>query len=104
MVSLILLRAADVSLVVGGVRIYVVGSPGFLIIAILPGGRFCSFCFCVAVFGVMVLKPAATSMLSLFCVLVCVVLAQPTMAIATASTKIIGDLKGFVEPNFGRMP
>src|SRR5205814_271651 len=74
----------------------------FLIIAILPGGRFCSFCFCAAVFGVIVLKPAATSMLSLFCVLVCVVVAQPTMAIATASTKINGDLKGFIEPNFGR--
>src|SRR5438874_2934495 len=41
-------------------------------------------------------------MLSLFCVLVCVVVAQPTMAIATASTKINGDLKGFIEPNFGR--
>ena len=40
-------------------------------------------------------------MLSLFCVLVWVVLAQPTMAIATASTKINGDLKGFIEPNFG---
>src|SRR5881275_1673138 len=68
----------------------------------LPGGRFCSFCCCAAVFGVTVLKPAATSMLSLFCVLVCVVVAQPTMATATASTKINGDLKGFIEPNFGR--
>jgi hypothetical protein len=39
-------------------------------------------------------------MLSLFCVLVCVVLAQPTMAIATARTKVNGDLKGFIESNF----
>src|SRR5437773_1684553 len=33
-------------------------------------------------------------MLSLLCVLVCVVVAQPTMTIATASTKVNGDLKG----------
>src|SRR5438477_3190183 len=65
----------------------------------LPGGRFCSFCFCAAVFGVIVLKPAATSMLSLFCVLVCVVVVQPTMAIATASTKVNRDLNGCIEPN-----
>src|SRR4030095_15331305 len=38
----------------------------------LPGGRFWSFCCCAAVLGVITLKPEATSMLSLFCVLVCV--------------------------------
>src|SRR5207248_11566397 len=70
--------------------------------AILPGGSFWSFCCCAAVFGVTVLKPAATSMLSLFCVLVCVLLAQPAMAIAPASSKINGDLKGFIEAHFGR--
>ena len=41
-----------------------------------PGGRFWSFCFWAAVLGVMTLKPEATSMLSLCCVVVCV-LAQP---------------------------
>jgi len=37
-------------------------------------------------------------MLSLLCVLVYVVLAQPTMATATASTKTNGELKGFIDP------
>src|SRR3954465_13460993 len=37
-----------------------------------PGGRFWSFCFWAAVLGVMTLNPEATSMLSLFCVVVCV--------------------------------
>src|SRR6476620_8827265 len=37
-----------------------------------PGGRFWSFCFWAAVFGVMILNPEATSMFSLFCVVVCV--------------------------------
>ena len=37
-----------------------------------PAGRFWSFCFWAAVFGVMTLNPEATSMLSLFCVVLCV--------------------------------
>src|SRR6476660_8695896 len=37
-----------------------------------PAGRFCSFCFCPAVLGVITLNPEATSMLSLFCVVVSV--------------------------------
>src|SRR4030095_8160960 len=37
-----------------------------------PAGRFWSFCFWAAVLGVMTLNPEATSMLSLFCVVVCV--------------------------------
>src|SRR6266700_102549 len=45
----------------------------------LPGGSFWSFCCCAAVLGVTVLKPEATSMLSLFWVLVCV-LAQPAVS------------------------
>src|SRR5260370_38291090 len=51
--------------------------------AILPGGSFWSFCCCAGVLGVIVLKPEATSMLSLFCVLVCVV-AQPTVSANSA--------------------
>src|SRR2546421_8781585 len=38
----------------------------------LPGGRFWSFCCCAAVLGVITLKPDATSMLSLFWVLLVV--------------------------------
>ena len=38
----------------------------------LPAGRFWSFCFWAAVLGVMTLNPEATSMFSLFCVVVCV--------------------------------
>jgi len=38
----------------------------------VPAGRFWSFCFWAAVLGVMTLNPEATSMLSLFCVVVCV--------------------------------
>src|SRR5436190_23634537 len=37
-----------------------------------PGGRFWSLCFWAAVLGVMTLNPEATSMLSLCCVVVCV--------------------------------
>jgi len=66
----------------------------------LPGGRFWSFWRCAAVLGVMTLKPAATSMLSLFCVLVCV-LAQPALSTvhvaATAVRKIYFD--GFISCN-----
>ncbi len=61
----------------------------------LPGGRFWSFCCCAGVVGVITLKPDATSMLSLCCVLVCV-LAQlsnntvhPTMKVA--SKKCLND-------------
>src|SRR4029453_2164232 len=57
----------------------------------LPAGRFCSFCFCAAVLGVMTLKPEAANMASLFCVLVCVE-AQPKLstmqATATPGRKI----------------
>src|SRR6266542_129215 len=45
--------------------------------AILPGGSCWSFCCCAAVLGVISLKPDATSMLSLFWVLL--VVAQPTV-------------------------
>src|SRR6266545_3743665 len=45
--------------------------------AILPGGSCWSFCCCAAVLGVISLKPEATSMLSLFWVLL--VVAQPTV-------------------------
>src|SRR5213078_4251286 len=45
--------------------------------ATLPGGSCCSFCCCAAVLGVITLKPDATSMLSLFWVLL--VVAQPTV-------------------------
>src|SRR5437867_10920044 len=54
----------------------------------LPGGRFWSFCCCAAVLGVMTLKPDATSMLSLFCVLVDV-LAQPIVSSSSAAALII---------------
>jgi hypothetical protein len=49
----------------------------------LPGGSFWSFCCCAEVLGVITLKPEATSMLSLFCVLLCVV-AHPTNSAAHA--------------------
>ena len=49
----------------------------FLIMVTVPAGRFWSFCFCAAVLGVMTLNPEATSMLSLFCEVLCV-LAQLT--------------------------
>src|SRR5580704_12131404 len=42
-----------------------------------PGGSCWSFCCCAAVLGVITLKPDATSMLSLFCVLL--VVAQPAI-------------------------
>src|SRR5262245_26292987 len=45
--------------------------------AIWPGGSCWSFCCWAAVLGVITLKPDATSMLSLFCVLL--VVAQPTV-------------------------
>src|SRR6059036_253401 len=42
-----------------------------------PGGSCWSFCCCAGVLGVITLKPEATSMLSLFCVLL--VVAQPAV-------------------------
>src|SRR5947208_7267645 len=54
----------------------------------LSAGSFWSFCCCAAVLGVIVLKPAATSVLSLFCVLVCVV-AQPSVSAKSAVVLII---------------
>src|SRR5437763_14006407 len=53
----------------------------------LPGGRFWSFCCWALVFGVILLKPDATSMFSLFCVLVDV-LAQPIVS-ANSAAKLI---------------
>src|SRR6266481_2527254 len=54
----------------------------------LPGGRFWSFCRCAGVLGVITLKPDATSMLSLFCVLVCV-LAQLNSSAADAAAILV---------------
>src|SRR5437867_7667872 len=54
--------------------------------ATLPGGSCCSFCCCAAVLGVITLKPDATSMLSLFWVLL--VVAQPTVNANRAMTLI----------------
>src|SRR5882672_9142259 len=54
----------------------------------LPGGSFWSFCCCAGVLGVIILKPEATNMLSLFCVLVCV-LAQLTVSANSAAALII---------------
>src|SRR6059036_3532847 len=55
--------------------------------ATLPGGSCCSFCCCAAVLGVITLKPDATSMLSLFCVLL--VVAQPAVNATRAMTLIM---------------
>src|SRR5437667_5795523 len=54
-----------------------------------PGGSCWSFCCCAAVLGVITLKPDATSMLSLFCVLL--VVAQPTVNANRAMTLIISN-------------
>src|SRR5207247_8146936 len=54
--------------------------------ATLPGGSCCSFCCCAAVLGVITLKPDATSMLSLFWVLL--VVAQPAVNDNRAMTLI----------------
>src|SRR4029077_5853831 len=53
----------------------------------LPGGSCWSFCCCAAVLGVITLKPDATSMLSLFWVLL--VVAQPTVNAKRAITLIV---------------
>jgi hypothetical protein len=62
----------------------------------LPGGRFWSFCCCAGVFGVITLKPEATSMFSLFCVL-CVLaqLSNNTVHAAVIVVKKI-PLNGFI--------
>src|SRR5438552_7688890 len=52
-----------------------------------PGGSCWSFCCCAGVLGVITLKPDATSMLSLFCVLL--VVAQPTVNANRAMTLIM---------------
>src|SRR4026209_1244839 len=52
--------------------------------SIWPGGSCWSFCCCAAVLGVITLKPDATSMLSLFWVLL--VVAQPTVNANRAMT------------------
>src|SRR6266566_3191629 len=52
-----------------------------------PGGSCWSFCCCAAVLGVITLKPDATSMLSLFWVLL--VVAQPTANANRAMTLIM---------------
>src|SRR6187549_3845946 len=52
-----------------------------------PGGSCWSFCCCAAVLGVITLKPAATSMLSLFWVLL--VVAQPTVKANRVMTAIV---------------
>src|SRR5437879_1376621 len=52
-----------------------------------PGGSCWSFCCCAAVLGVITLNPDATSMLSLFWVLL--VVAQPTVNANRAVTLIV---------------
>src|SRR5438132_8505916 len=65
----------------------------------LPAGRFWSFCFWVAVLGVMTLNPEATSMLSLFCVVVCVLAqlinsAVHPAAILLRKRRVVGFING----------
>src|SRR6476660_45241 len=55
--------------------------------ATCPGGSCWSFCCCAAVLGVITLKPEATSMLSLFWVLL--VVEQPTVNANRAMTAIV---------------
>ena len=63
-----------------------------------PVGRFWSFCFCAAVFGVMTLNPEATSMLSLFCDMLCV-LAQLANSAAQAAAILLRKRRvvGFID-------
>src|SRR5207248_11107634 len=67
-----------------------------------PGGSCWSFCCCAAVLGVITLNPDATSMLSLFCVLL--VVAQPTVNANRAMTLIVlNEFRIcfiFIGPNF----
>ena len=64
----------------------------------VPVGRFWSFCFWAAVLGVMTLNPEATSMLSLFCVVVCV-LAQLTNSAANPAAMLLRKKRvvGFID-------
>src|SRR5580765_7016399 len=64
-----------------------------------PGGRFWSLCLWAAVLGVMTLNPEATSMLSLFCVVVCVLAqlinnAVHPAAILLRKTCVVGFIDG----------
>ena len=64
-----------------------------------PAGRFWSFCFWAAVLGVMTLNPEATSMLSLFCVVVCVLAqlintAVHPVAILLRKRRVVGFIDG----------
>jgi hypothetical protein len=64
-----------------------------------PAGRFWSFCFWAAVFGVMTLNPEATSMLSLFCVVLCVLAqlinsAAHPAAILLRKIRVVGFIDG----------
>ena len=66
----------------------------------LPGGSFCNFCCCAAVFGVIALNPEATSRFSLFWVLVCVVEQPINKAVhAVAILQINVRLDGFIGRN-----
>src|SRR5205823_11223954 len=68
----VLFGSTDVCLIVGRVREDVICFLAFLIMVTFPAGSFWSFCFWAAVLGAMTLNPEATSMLSLFFVVVCV--------------------------------
>src|SRR5258707_9655394 len=64
-----------------------------------PAGRFWSFCFWAAVLGVMTLNPEATSMFSLFCVVVCVLAqlinsAAHPAAILLRKRRVVGFIDG----------
>src|SRR4029453_1524857 len=62
----------------------------------LPSGRFWSFCCCAGVLGVITLKPDATNMLSLFCVLVCVLAQLTVSANSVAALIILNDTNCFI--------
>src|SRR4051812_37706547 len=64
-----------------------------------PRGRFWSFCFWAAVLGVMTLNPEATSMLSLFCVVVCMLAqlinsAVQPVAMLLRKNRVVGSIDG----------
>ena len=65
----------------------------------VPVGRFWSFCFWAAVLGVMTLNPEATSMLSLFCEMLCVLAqlinsAVHPVAILLRKRRVVGFIDG----------
>ena len=66
------LGSTDVCLIVRRVREDVIGLLTLFDHGHVAAGRFRSFCFWAAVLGVITLNPEATSMFSLFCVVVCV--------------------------------